>query len=108
MTLTSLGRVNVASPGTPVPLSSDPTIRVSRVFFQAVPGLTGKCYVGTPQMSKSAFAQVVRVLVPASGSAAADQFEMGTKDGTDGIYLNQYAIDADVAGEGLLISYWTE
>jgi hypothetical protein len=108
MTLTSLGRVNVATPGTPVPLSTDPTIRVSKLFFQSVPGLTGKCYVGTPQMSSSALTQVVRVLVPAGSSAVADQFGIEPHDGRDGIYLNQYAIDADVAGEGLLISYWTE
>jgi hypothetical protein len=108
MTLTSLGRVNVGTPGTPVPLSTDPTIRVSKLFIQSVPGLTGKCYVGTPQMSKSSLAQVVRVLVPATGTSVADQFGIEPQDGRDGIYLNQYAIDADVAGEGLLISYWIE
>jgi hypothetical protein len=108
MTLTSLGRVNVATPGTPVPLSTDPALRVSRLYFQSVPGLTGKCYIGTPQMTKSSFAQVVRVLVPATGTAPADQFLIEAEDGRDGVYLNQYAIDADVAGEGLLVSYWTE
>jgi hypothetical protein len=108
MTLTSLGRVNVATPGTPVPLSSDPHIRVSKLFFQSVPGLTGKCYIGAPQMSKSSLSHVVRVLVPATNSAVADQFEVSPEDGRDSIYLNQYAIDADVAGEGLLISYWQE
>jgi hypothetical protein len=108
MTLTSLGRVNVATPGTPVALSVDPTIRVSKLYFQAVPGLTGKCYIGTPQMNKGALSHVVRVLVPATGTAPADQFAIEPQDGRDSIYLNQYAVDADVAGEGLLISYWQE
>jgi hypothetical protein len=108
MTLTSLGRVNVASPGTPVPLSTDPTLRVSKLFFQSVPGLTGKCYIGTPAMVKGALSQVVRVLVPATNSTVADQFQISAEDGRDSFYLNQFAIDADVAGEGLLVSYWQE
>jgi len=108
MTLTSMGRVNVASPGTPVALSTDPTFRVSKLFFQSVPGLTGKCYIGAPAMSKSALSQVARVLVPATGSAVADQWKISSEDGRDSLYLNQYAIDTDVAGEGLLISYWQE
>lgn len=108
MTLTALGRVNVATPGTPVPLSIDPTLRVCKVFFQSIPGTTGKCYVGTPQMSKSALTQVVRVLVPATASVVADQFGIEPHDGRDAVYLNQYAIDADNAGDGLLVSYWTE
>jgi hypothetical protein len=108
MTLTSLGRVNVAAPGTPVPLSTDPTVRVSKLFFQSVPGLTGKCYIGAPAMSKSALSHVVRVLVPATTTVVADQFEISSRDGRDSLYLDQYAVDADVAGEGLLVSYWQE
>jgi hypothetical protein len=108
MTLTSSGRVNVATPGTPVPLSTDPKLRVSKLFIQSVPGLAGKCYIGTPAMSKSSLSHVVRVLVPATNSAIADQFEISSEDGRDSLYLNQYAIDADVIGEGLLVSYWQE
>lgn len=108
MTLTSLGRVNVASPGIPVPLSTDPKLRVTKLFFQSVPGLTGKCYIGASAMSKSALSQVVRVLVPATNTAVADQFEISAHDGRDSLYLNQFALDADVAGEGLLVSYWQE
>jgi hypothetical protein len=44
MTVKCLGRVNVATPGTPVPLSIDPTVRASKLFFQVIPGLTGKTY----------------------------------------------------------------
>ena len=42
MTVTTLGRVNVATPGTLVQLSTDPTQRVNKLLFQAVAGLTGK------------------------------------------------------------------
>ncbi len=66
MTLTSSGRVNVATPGTQFRCPTDQTLRVSKLFIQSVPGLTGKCYIGTPAMSKSALSNVVRVLVPAA------------------------------------------
>jgi hypothetical protein len=108
MTLTSLGEVKVAAPGTPVPLSTNPTFRVSQIFFQSVPGNTGKCYIGTPGMTASALSHVVCVLVPANGATAADHFRVSSKDGRDSIYLNQYVIDADVANNGLLVSYWQE
>ena len=42
MTIHCTGRINVATPGTPVRLSADPTATVSKLFFQAIPGLTGK------------------------------------------------------------------
>jgi hypothetical protein len=53
MTVTTLGRVNVATPGTPVPLSTDPNQRVARIFAQVVPGLTGKGYLGTSNMVRA-------------------------------------------------------
>jgi hypothetical protein len=102
MTMTTLGRVNVATPGTPVPLATDPSITASKLFVQAVPGLTGKTYLGTPTMSKTTLAGVARVL------SSGDSFFLESQDGADTIRLKDYAIDADVAGEGLLVSYWTE
>ena len=108
MTLTSLGRINQPTPGTPVPLSTNPQLRVSKILFQVIPGLTGKAYVGTSGMNKTTFAGVTRVLAPNPSGAISDQFFIVTEDGADSIPLVQYVIDLDVAGEGLLVSYWTE
>ena len=108
MTQTSLGRVNVSAPGTPVPLSTDPTQRVAKLFFQVIPGLTGKAYIGKPGMNKSTMAGVSRILWPNASGGFSDQFFLEVQDGTDAIPLSDYAIDVDVAGEGLLVSYWTE
>ena len=47
MTITCLGRINVPTPGTPVPLTTDLTVTATKIFFQVIPGLTGKTYVGT-------------------------------------------------------------
>lgn len=34
MQINTLGRVNVTTPGTPVPLTSNPAITASKVFFR--------------------------------------------------------------------------
>lgn len=108
MTHTSLGRINVSTPGTPVPLSTDPTQRVSKLFFQVIPGLSGKTYIGNPAMKKSTLSGVSRILWPNASGGFSDQFFLEAQDGADVIQLSDYAIDADVAGEGLLVTYWTE
>jgi len=108
MTQTSMGRVNVSAPGSPVSLSTNPAQRVAKVFFQVIPGLTGKAYIGKPGMNKVTMSGVSRILWPNANGGVSDQFFLETQDGTDSIPLSDYAIDADVAGEGLLVAYWTE
>jgi hypothetical protein len=108
MTIHPMGRVNVPTPGTPVPLSTDGTATVSKLFFQVIPGLTGKTYVGAPTMAKTTLAKTVRVLWPNSAGGFSETFEVEAQDGEDSIHLADYAVDADVAGEGLLVTYWTE
>ena len=108
MTVTTLGRVNVATPGTPVQLSSDPTKRVSKLFIQVIPGLTGKGYIGVAGMTRATLVGVMRVLWPNASGGFSDSFFLESQDGADSINLSAYYIDMDVAAEGLLISYWTE
>jgi hypothetical protein len=108
MTINCLGRVNVATPGTPVPLSIDPTITASKLFLQVIPGLTGKTYFGMQAMNKATLAGVARVLWPNATGGFSEHFEIESQDGENSIHLTDYAIDADVAGEGLLVTYWKE
>ncbi len=108
MTQTSLGRVNVSTPGTPVALSTNPAQKVSKLFVQVIPGLTGKCYLGNPAMNKSSLAGVSRILWPNPTGGFSDQFFLEAQDGRDSIPLAEWAIDVDVASEGLLVTYWTE
>jgi hypothetical protein len=108
MTVTTLGRVNVATPGTPVALSTDPTQRVARIFAQVVPGLTGKGYLGKSNMIRATLVGVMRILWPNSGGGFSENFMVESADGTDALNLSEYFVDMDVAGEGLLVSYWTE
>ncbi|HXJ42254.1 MAG TPA: hypothetical protein VNH18_23445 [Bryobacteraceae bacterium] len=107
MTITTKGRVNVATPGTPVPLSTDPSVIACKLFFQVIPGFTGKTYVGVPGMTKGTLDGVARVLWPNSSGGFSETFSIESQDGTDSIRLLDYAIDADTASEGLLVTYWT-
>ena len=62
-----LGRVNVATPGTLCSSPATPTLRAAKIFFQVIPGLTGKGYVGKSGMVRATLAKVIRVLWPNSG-----------------------------------------
>lgn len=108
MTVTAKGRVNVAAPGTPVQLSTDLTQRASKIFFQVIPGLTSKAYIGKSGLNRSSLNGVMRILWPNPSGGISDSFFIEAQDGADSLNLAEYYIDMDVAGEGLLISYWTE
>jgi hypothetical protein len=108
MNINPLGKVAVPTPGTPVPLSTDPTATASKIFFQSIPGLTGKTYAGLPTMTKSTLAGVTRILWPNPTGGFSENFWVVSQDGRNSIRLAEYAVDADVAGEGLLVTYWTE
>jgi hypothetical protein len=108
MIINCLGRVNAAVSGTPVPLTANPAITASKIFVQAIPGLTGKTYFGSPTMTMATLAGVARVLAPNPTSGFSESFFLESQDGTNSIQLSQYAITAAVAGEGLLVTYWSE
>jgi hypothetical protein len=73
-----------------------------------IPGLTGKTYVGKPTMTKGTLAGVARILWPNTSGGFSETFYIETQDGENSIRLADYAVDADVAGEGLLVTYWQE
>ncbi len=107
MTINTKGRINVPTPGTPVRLSTDETVVANRLFFQVIPGLTGKTYVGKASMTKSNLTGVARILWPNTSGGFSETFSVEAQEGENSIHLADYAIDADVAGEGLLVTYWT-
>jgi hypothetical protein len=108
MNANPLGRVSVATPGTLVQLSSDTTLRASKIFFQVIPGLTGKGYIGKAGMVRATLANVIRVLWPNSAGGISDSFFLESRQDSDVLNLSEYYVDMDVAGEGLLVTYWTE
>lgn len=107
MTATAMGRVNVTTPGSPVPLSTDPAIKASKIFFQVIPGMSSKAYVGKRGMNRQTLSRVIRVMWPNPTGGICDQFLIEASDETNSISLSEYYLDMDVAGEGVLITYWT-
>ena len=107
-----LGRVNVPTPGTAVPLATVHT-ECNRIRVQVVAGLLGKMYFGANAINSSiaavnhsTLAGVIKELWPNSAGGVDDKYEVFTTDGTNRLDLMDYAIDAAVAAEGLIVSYW--
>jgi hypothetical protein len=101
----SLGRVNVPTPGTGVPLATVETT-CNRIRVSVIAGLTGKMYFGTSTVSHSTLVGVIKELWPNSAGGVDDSYEIYTADGEDRLNLADYSIDASVAGEGMIVSFW--
>ena len=108
MTANPMGRVNVTTPGTLVQLSTNTSLRASKIYFQVIPGLTGKGYIGKSGLVRATLANCIRVLWPNSAGGFSDSFFLESGEDSDVLNLSEYYIDMDVAGEGLLVTYWTE
>jgi hypothetical protein len=106
MSPSSLGRVNVPTPGTAVPLATTYT-KCARIRVSVVAGLTGKMYLGTKAVVGSTLVGVIKELWPNSAGGVDDFYEITSGTDSDMLNLADYAIDAVVAGEGLIVSYWT-
>jgi hypothetical protein len=48
------------------------------------------------------------VLWPNSGGGFSDSFFLESNQDSDVLNMAEYYVDMDVAGEGLLVTYWTE
>lgn len=103
----SLGKIAVPSPGTPVPVTADGTIRVARIRFAEVIGEAGRTFVGVSGMNKASGAGVIKEFWPTGGGGAvADDFVIDAPDAKHPLRLADYYVDANTAGEGLIVSYW--
>jgi hypothetical protein len=105
MTCFPLGRVNVPTPGTPVPLAAG-NLYANRIYVQVIPGLTSKFYIGVAGMDKSTMAGVIRILYPNAAGGISDFWEITSFVPSDPLRLADYFLDCDVATEGVLATYW--
>ena len=88
MIINSLGRVNVAVPGTPVPLTTNRAITASKLFVQVIPGLTGKTYLGSATMTKATLAGVTRILWPNASGGFSESFFLESQDGIESLHFS--------------------
>ena len=108
MKANSFGNNPVPTPGTPVPVSADPNLRVERMRFAAVIGQTGRVFLGVSGMNKTNGTGVVKEFWPTgSGGGVADAFDICAEDSRHLLVPADYYVDANNAGEGLIVAYWT-
>ena len=101
----SFGKIAVPAPGTPVRLTADTTLRVSRLRFAPVIGEVGRVFLGVAGMNKVTGAGVVKEFWPTgAGGGVSDEFVIDSPNGD--LRPADYYIDANTAGEGLIIAYW--
>src|SRR6266852_5793747 len=104
----SFGLIRVPNPGTPVRISTDETLRVMLMMVRTVPGFTGKTYLGLAGMDKNASAKpgVIRVLSepPSHGPQDGEVLPPHNSGQGNAICVADYWLDADVAGEGAVVT----
>jgi hypothetical protein len=101
MTVQSL-KVTVPAAGTPVAVTSDATLVANRVVVSGLPANTQKAYFGNSDLSKATLAGVINKPLAASAET-----EMVAHSGSNVFRLADFLVDADVNGEGVLVTYYT-
>lgn len=104
----SLGLIAVPTPGTPVQVTADQTLEVALMVVRTVPGFSGRTYLGLAGMNKSSavMAGVIRVLSepPAAGPQDGEVIPPSVSGEGNIIRAADYWVDADVAGEGVIVT----
>lgn len=104
-----LGLIRVPAPGTPVRVTADESLRASQILVRIVPGFTGKTYFGVAGMNKnsSPMTGVIRVLAEPASAGSQDGEAIPPSPYLSGnvLRVSDFYVDAEVANEGLLISY---
>ena len=101
----SLGKVAVPTPGTPVRVTSDTSIRAHRIRFAVAIGETGRVFLGVAGMNKATGAGVVKEFWPTgAGGGVADELVLESAAGD--LRPSDYYVDANTVGEGLIVAYW--
>jgi hypothetical protein len=101
----SFGKIAVPTPGTPVRVTSDTSIRAHRIRFAVVIGETGRVFLGVQGINKATGTGVLFEFWPTSaGGGIANEFVLESAEGE--LRPSDYYVDANVAGEGLIVAYW--
>jgi len=106
--LKAIGRVVVPAAGTPVFLPVPPDINppaVHAILISALQTNTGNVYIGLANMNKdsSVLYNVLQVL-PIPTSTSIPTFSIAVVQGANAIRLTDFWFDADVSGDGVLVS----
>jgi hypothetical protein len=103
---TFLGKVTVASAGTPAPLSADPTLHACAILVVTIPGLTGNLYLGGAGLNQNTLAGVMIKFNAPAVMGPPDSFTVKAPGARNSLRLSDYFLDASVSGEGALVTYF--
>jgi hypothetical protein len=102
----ALGPLVVAAAGTPkqvvAPTAMNPP-SCHAVIIEALPGNTGKVYIGLAGLNKGTLQQVL-VVLPIPTANLIPTFSIALTVAGNAVNLGNLFVDADVNGEGVLIS----
>jgi hypothetical protein len=102
MTIVPLGKIAVPTPGTPVQVSTDPTIFVNRLVFSQVAGQVGNVYIGQANMVKATYVKVIRMFMQPSTGGFLDTHEIDCDSNGNLIRPYDFWVDANTATEGVI------
>lgn len=102
-----VGPITVATPGTPVVVTTE-AIRCQSILFQALSNgthtNTGRVYIlAQNQTTPASFTRVATLAIPTSNTIPS--FSVTIPDAPGGLALAGYMVDADNAGDGVDVSY---
>jgi hypothetical protein len=103
---TFLGKVTVASAGTPVALSTDLTLRACAILVSTIPGLSGNVYFGGTGLNQNTLSQVMMKFNAPSVFGPPDTFLVEARNGRNALQVSEYFLDVSVSGEGALVTYF--
>jgi hypothetical protein len=106
MDIISFGKIIVPTPGTPVPVTADATIKVHAIVVSQIPGSTGITYFGlqnaiNPTFSKTTGAGVLKSFLPPGASGFTDERTVTADERGNALVAADFKVDAAVANEGL-------
>ena len=82
MQIKTLGKIVVTTAGTPVPVTSDPTLVAHRILVSPVTG-SKTVYLGIAGMVKATGVGVIKEILQPALTGAADYFELSCETGTN-------------------------
>jgi hypothetical protein len=105
----SLGKIAVPTPGTPVRVTTDNSLLVSRIVFTAVAAAndqvaTGWVSIGLANFVRTTGVGLITTLRPPGAGLQHGRIEIAETENS--IQLSDYWVDASVAGEGAIVAYW--
>jgi hypothetical protein len=106
MDIISFGQIKVPTPGTPVALTADPTIKVNAIVVSQVPGGVGVTFLGlqnaiNPVFNKATGAGVVKSFLPAGPSGFLNTHTVQAAENSNVLVAADYRVDANTANDGL-------